>query len=206
MIQDFWVFALTGLLLNLTPGNDMLFVIARSSSGGTRSGVISALGIGAGCLVHIFAAMLGLSALIAQSALAFTVIKYLGAAYLVYLGLSALVKRKNQMEIKNVPRTNQNVFWQGVFTNVLNPKVAFFFLAFLPQFISVGSTNTSLQILFLGVWFDVVGTVVNILVAILFGSIGGWLSRSTQFVQWQQRVTGIILIGLGIRLGLTSRK
>jgi threonine/homoserine/homoserine lactone efflux protein len=206
MIQDFWVFAVTGLILNLTPGNDMLFVIARSSSGGTKSGVISALGIGVGCLVHILAAMVGLSALIAQSALAFTIIKYIGAAYLVYLGIRAILSRKSSIEIKNDPSSHRNVFWQGVLTNVLNPKVAFFFLAFLPQFISIGKTDTSLQILFLGVWFDVVGTIVNILVAILFGSIGSWLSRSRKFVLWQQRITGMILIGLGIKLGLSSRK
>ena len=208
MIQHFWVFALTGLILNLTPGNDMLFVIARSASQGTRSGIISALGIGAGCLVHVLAAMIGLSALIAQSALAFTIIKYIGAAYLLYLGIKALLVRKTLFDEK-ITRggpSHGNVFWQGALTNILNPKVAFFFLAFLPQFISVGRADSSLHILFFGVWFDVVGRLVNVLVAVLFGRIGNWLSRSPHFVQWQQRISGLILIALGIKLGLSSRK
>ncbi len=208
MIPDnFWMFALTGLLLNLTPGNDMIYIIARSSGQGTRAGVVSALGIGAGCFVHILAAVVGLSALIAQSAVAFHIIKYLGAAYLVYLGIKAMVSnRKNfsiskQLQALSYPK----IFWQGVLTNVLNPKVALFFLAFLPQFISVQNENTSLQILFLGVWFDVVGTVVNVLVAFLFGKIGSWLSGSPVFLQWQERISGIILIAIGINFALSKK-
>jgi len=208
MVENFWMFALAGLLLNLTPGNDMLYVIARSSGQGTKAGVISALGIGAGCIVHILAAVIGLSALISQSALAFNIIKYIGAAYLVYLGIKSVLTRKHSISIdKNLkPLSYNKIFWQGVITNVLNPKVALFFLAFLPQFISVHETDTWFQILFLGIWFDVVGTIVNVLVALMFGRIGLWLSSSPRFVQWQERVTGIILIGLGIKVALSSRK
>lgn len=209
MIPDnFWMFALTGLLLNLTPGNDMLYIIARSSGQGTKAGVVSALGIGAGCLVHILAAVVGLSALIAQSATTFNVIKYVGAAYLIYLGIKSLLsKRKSILVNRQLQSLSyEKIFWQGVLTNVLNPKVALFFLAFLPQFISVHKENASLQILFLGVWFDVVGTIVNILVALLFGRIGSWLSKSPAFVQWQERVTGILLIGIGIKVALSSKK
>ena len=206
--ENFWVFALAGLLLNLTPGNDMLYVIARSSGQGTKAGVISALGIGAGCVVHILAAVIGLSALIAQSALAFDIIKYMGAAYLVYLGARLVLRKKHSLAInKNLePLSYNKIFWQGVMTNVLNPKVALFFLAFLPQFITVHEGNTSLQILFLGIWFDVVGTIVNVVVALLFGKIGALLSRSPGFVQWQERITGMILIGLGIKVALSSKK
>jgi threonine/homoserine/homoserine lactone efflux protein len=205
--NDFWVFALTGLLLNLTPGNDMLYVMARSSGQGTKAGIISALGIGAGCMVHILAAVAGLSALITQSALAFSLIKYLGAAYLVYLGIrSFLVKRKKLSMPELHQRSYKNIFWQGVLTNVLNPKVALFFLAFLPQFINISKGHTALQILFLGTWFDFVGTIVNILVAVVFGKIGGWLARSPLFVQWQERITGMILICLGIKLAIGARK
>jgi threonine/homoserine/homoserine lactone efflux protein len=208
IIENFWLFALTGLLLNLTPGNDMLYVIARSSGGRTKAGMISALGIGAGCLVHILAAVAGLSALIAQSALAFNIIKYAGAAYLIYLGLRSLLKKNKVFvapgKVQSLPY--KRIFWQGVFTNVLNPKVALFFLAFLPQFIDLHRGNTGLQILFLGTWFDVVGTIVNILVALLFGRLSGWLSRSSKFVQWQERITGMILIGIGIKVALESKK
>ncbi|MBD0332966.1 MAG: LysE family translocator [Chitinophagaceae bacterium] len=208
MTENFWVFALAGLMLNLTPGNDMLYVIARSSGQGTKAGIISALGIGAGCVVHIIAAVIGLSALIAQSAVAFTIIKYAGAAYLIYLGIKSLLSRRKRLLIKTetteIP--SGKIFWQAALTNILNPKVALFFLAFLPQFINVESGNTSFQILFLGVWFDGVGTLVNILVAILFGRIGAWLSTSPAFIQWQERITGILLIVLGIKVALTLKK
>jgi threonine/homoserine/homoserine lactone efflux protein len=208
IVENFWVFALTGLLLNLTPGNDMLYVIARSSGQGTKAGIISALGIGAGCIVHILAAVIGLSALIAQSATAFEIIKYIGAAYLVYLGVKSFLSKKHSINIdQNIKRLSyKKIFWQGFMTNVLNPKVALFFLAFLPQFINIHKGNTSLQILFLGTWFDVVGTLVNVFVAVLFGKIGSWLSKSPTFIQLQERITGIILIGLGIKVALSSKK
>jgi threonine/homoserine/homoserine lactone efflux protein len=208
MIENFWVFALTGLLLNLTPGNDMLYVMARSSGQGTRAGIISALGIGAGCIVHIFAAVIGLSALIAQSAVAFTIVKYIGAAYLVYLGIKSILSKRREVQV-GIPLKKlsyKKIFWQGVLTNVLNPKVALFFLAFLPQFIHADQSKAPLQILFLGTWFNVVGTFVNILVALLFGKLGSFLSRSPGFVQWQERITGVLLIGLGIKVALSSKK
>jgi threonine/homoserine/homoserine lactone efflux protein len=208
IVENLWVFALAALLLNLTPGNDMLYVIARSSGQGIKAGVISALGIGAGCLIHIFAAVAGLSALIAQSAWAFSIIKYAGALYLVYLGIKSILNKRNNLTIdKKIQKISyQKTFWQGLITNVLNPKVALFFLAFLPQFINIHHGNVAGQILFLGSWFDVGGTVVNVLVAILFGKIGYIFSNSTVFIQWQQRVTGIILIGLGIKVALSSKK
>jgi threonine/homoserine/homoserine lactone efflux protein len=207
MIDNFWVFALTGLLLNLTPGNDMIYVIARSSGQGIKAGVISALGIGGGCIVHILAAVIGLSAIIAQSAIAFDIIKYAGAAYLIYLGIKSLLSKKKKFAINKLEEISYNkIFWQGVITNVLNPKVALFFLAFLPQFIDINSGNTTLQILFLGTWFNVVGTLVNILVALLFGKLGAWLSSSPEFVQWQERITGVLLIALGIKVALSGKK
>jgi threonine/homoserine/homoserine lactone efflux protein len=205
---DFWVFALTAILLNLTPGNDMLYVIARSSSQGVKAGIVSALGIMVGCMVHILAAVLGLSAVIAGSALAFDIIKYTGAAYLIYLGVKAILSRRKAITVNATTSqlSYRRLFWQGAFTNVLNPKVALFFLAFLPQFISIrDQVSPSLQILFLGTWFNVGGTLVNILVALLFGKAGEWINRSAKFVQWQERVTGIILISLGIKVALGSR-
>jgi len=206
-IEHFWVFALAALLLNLTPGNDMLYVAARSTSQGIKAGIISSLGIMAGCMVHILAAVIGLSAIIAQSALAFNIIKYVGAAYLVYLGIRSIISRKKTFEVKNKMQQQSytRIFWQGVITNVLNPKVALFFLAFLPQFINVESKHTALQILFLGTWFNVGGTLVNILVAILFGKIGTWLSQSPRFIQWQERITGAMLIALGIKVALSKK-
>ena len=206
-IEHFWVFALAALLLNLTPGNDMLYVAARSTSQGIKAGIISSLGIMAGCMVHILAAVIGLSAIIAQSALAFNIIKYVGAGYLVYLGIRSIISRKKTFDVKNKMQQQSytRIFWQGVLTNVLNPKVALFFLAFLPQFINVESKHTALQILFLGTWFNVGGTLVNIMVAILFGKIGTWLSQSPRFIQWQERITGAMLIALGIKVALSKK-
>ena len=157
-------------------------------------------------MVHIFAAMVGLSAIIARSAVAFDVIKYIGAAYLIYLGSRSMFSRKHKLQVStSIKKLSQRkIFLQGVLTNVLNPKVALFFLAFLPQFIDPSKGNTHWQILFLGGWFNVSGTIVNIIVAILFGKIGGWLQKSSWFVKWQGKLTGLILIGLGIKVALSS--
>jgi len=186
----------------------MLYVMARSSGQGVKAGIISSLGIGAGCIVHIFAAVIGLSALIAQSALAFNIIKYIGAAYLIYLGVRSIATKKKILKIQSTiaQLSYKKIFWQGFITNVLNPKVALFFLAFLPQFINVHNGNTAFQIFFLGIWFDISGTLVNILVAVLFGKLGAWLSKSPNFVLWQERVTGILLLALGIKVALSSKK
>jgi threonine/homoserine/homoserine lactone efflux protein len=208
MIENFWVFALAALMLNITPGNDMLYVITRSTAQGSKAGIFSSLGIMAGCMVHIIAAMVGLSALIAQSALAFNVIKYAGAAYLIYLGIRSLMSRKKDLHISQsvTKQSYAKLFWQGALTNVLNPKVALFFLAFLPQFIDMKGVGVHWQILLLGSWFNIGGTLVNIVVAVLFGKIGHWLNNSPRFVLWQERITGIILILLGIKVALGSRK
>src|SRR5690349_20652289 len=148
-MENFWVFALTALLLNLTPGNDMLYVAARSTSQGSKAGILSSLGIMAGCMVHIVGAMVGLSAIITRSAVAFDIIKYSGAGYLIYLGMRALINKKRSLKINTSIKklSHKKVFWQGALTNVLNPKVALFFLAFLPQFINIKQGNTSFQIL-----------------------------------------------------------
>ena len=205
--ENLWMFAVAALMLNLTPGNDMIYVATRSASQGIKAGIISSLGIMAGCMVHIVAAVVGLSALIAQSAFAFNLIKYLGAAYLIYLGARALLSKRQMLSINTaVARiSNRKLFLQGLLTNVLNPKVALFFLAFLPQFISTDGSNPAIQILFLGTWFNVGGTIVNIFVAILFGRVGKWISSSPRFVQWQERVTGAMLIALGIKVALSKK-
>jgi threonine/homoserine/homoserine lactone efflux protein len=206
-IENFWVFALTALLLNLTPGNDMLYVAARSTSQGSTAGILSSLGIMTGCMVHIVAAMVGLSAIIARSAVAFDIIKYIGGGYLIYLGIRGLIKKKRSLNLNTSIKklSHKKIFGQGVLTNVLNPKVALFFLAFLPQFININQGDTSFQILFLGTWFNVGGTVVNISVSLLFGKVGKWLSQSPAFIQWQERIAGTILITLGIKVAISSR-
>lgn len=205
-IHNFWVFALTGLILNLTPGNDMLYVASRSTGQGMKAGIVSAFGILAGCFVHILAAVAGLSAIIAQSAVTFNIIKYIGALYLIYLGLRAVYSKRKSLTLPGITPTlpNHKIFWQGVATNVLNPKVGLFFLAFLPQFIDLNSAGTHWQILFLGTWFNISGLIINVLVAVLFGRLGNWLSNSPRLLQWQEKITGIVLIALGIKVALTK--
>ena len=205
MVVDFWMFALASLLLNLTPGNDMIYVASRSTGQGVKAGIVSALGISGGCIIHMLAAVAGLSAILAKSSTAFDIIKYAGAAYLIFLGIKTFSSKTSPLKLESVKSSSYNkLFWQGLITNVLNPKVALFFLAFLPQFVSVHENNVHWQILFLGTWFNISGTVVNILVAVLFGKISGVLTRSPGFLQWQQRVTGFVLIGLGIKVALSK--
>ena len=206
--NDFLIFALASLVLNITPGNDMLYVATRSTSQGIKAGIVSALGIAGGCIVHLLAAVVGLSAIIANSAIAFDIIKYAGAGYLVYLGIRSFLSNQNKFTLNsNIEKKSlSKLFWQGVFTNVLNPKVALFFLAFLPQFIHPEKGNTALQILLLGMWFNFSGTIVNSIVAMLFGKLGNWLADKQAFIKWQNKITGMLLVGLGIKVALSSRK
>jgi threonine/homoserine/homoserine lactone efflux protein len=208
MIHNFWLFALASFLLNITPGNDMIYVASRSAAQGVRAGIVSAMGIMAGCLVHLTAAALGLSVLLARSAVAFDVVKYIGAGYLFYLGIRALVNKKEAAFVtaERPALSYSRLFWQGVLTNVLNPKVALFFLAFLPQFIDVGGRHATEAILLLGVWFDVGGTLVNIVVAVLFGRIGDWLRGHSRWMKVQEKITGLVLIGLSIKVAFTTKK
>jgi threonine/homoserine/homoserine lactone efflux protein len=208
MIHDFWLFALAGFLLNITPGNDMIYVASRSAGQGVRAGIVSSLGIMAGCLVHLTAAALGLSALLARSAVAFDVVKYVGAGYLFYLGVRALVNKKEATFVtaERPAMSYSRLFWQGVLTNVLNPKVALFFLAFLPQFIDVGGRHATEAILLLGIWFDASGTLVNIVVAVLFGRIGDWLRGHSRWLKVQEKITGLVLVALGIKVALTTKR
>ena len=207
-VNDFLIFAIASLVLNITPGNDMLYVATRSTSQGIKAGIVSALGIAGGCIVHLLAAVVGLSAIIANSAVAFDIIKYVGAAYLIYLGIRSILSKQNKFSLnENIEKKSlSKLFWQGVLTNVLNPKVALFFLAFLPQFIHTEKGNASMQILLLGLWFNFSGTVVNCMVALLFGKLGNWLADKQAFIKWQNKITGLLLIGLGIKVALSSRK
>jgi len=207
-VERFLWFAFASLMLNLTPGADMLYVATRSTGLGRKAGIVSALGIMGGCMVHIFAAVIGLSALIMSSVYAFTIIKWLGAAYLVWLGLKSIFGNNSVFTAQQAVTDTRysRLFWQGVITNVLNPKVALFFLAFLPQFVDPLKGSPAVQILLLGTWFNLSGTLVNIIVALVFGRMGSWLSRSPWFTRWQGRLTGLVLLSLGLKIALGSRK
>lgn len=205
--HNLYLFFMAALLLNLTPGNDMIFVASRSLSQGTRAGLFSALGIFAGCFVHILAAIFGLSIIISKSALLFEIIKYAGAGYLIYMGIK-MIMTKNIQTIK-VSRLTYHSAWhlfkQGTLTNALNPKVAIFFLSFLPQFVNPQSPYLKAQLFFLGIWFAVQGTLVLLGVALLMGKTTNFLKQNPAFWLWQERITGMVLVGLGIKLALTPK-
>ncbi len=207
-IQNFYLFFIASLLLNLTPGNDMIYVASRSISQGIKAGMISALGVFIGCFVHILAAVFGLSIIIAKSAFLFELIKYLGAGYLIYLGIKALITKSNfNKDITTLPPVDKwKLLKQGIITNALNPKVALFFLSFLPQFIQVGSSLYKVQLFSLGLWFDLQGTFILIIVAYLLGKTSNFIKNNERFWKIQEKITGIILIGLGIKVALSAKK
>jgi threonine/homoserine/homoserine lactone efflux protein len=208
------LFIAAGLLLNLTPGPDVLYVVSSALRNGARIGIVAALGITAGCFVHIFAAAVGVSALMAASATAFTVLKWGGATYLVYVGLRLLLSKGSyaiQLEAgdtgdKGVRGQNslRTVFLRGFWTNALNPKVALFFLAFLPQFIAPSVGNKPLAFLLLGLLFNFNGMWVNIGWALA----AAWMARSVEAVQrslnWLDGVAGAMFITFGLKLALTD--
>ncbi len=214
-INELPLFLTAALLVNLTPGPDMLFVAGSCAVHGRRAGVLAALGVGAGCLLHVALAALGLSALLAASATAFAVVKWVGAAYLVWIGISMLRARA----CADVPAAHEpagaapsqghsRVFWQGAWTNALNPKVALFFLAFLPQFIVPGAPQQALSFLTLGLVFTVGGVVANIVVALLTHRVRqGFAGRSSsaRFGLWLQRAAGALFVSLGLKLAFSLR-
>jgi len=197
--QHLYLFFIASLLLNLTPGNDMLYVASRSISQGTRAGIVSALGIFVGCFVHILAAVLGISIIIAKSAYAFD---------LIYLGIKSIITKPN-VDTKNEKPIKANywkLFKQGIITNALNPKVAIFFLSFLPQFIDVASPYFKVQLFTLGAWFDIQGSLLLIIVACILGKTKDFFKQNPKVWLIQEKITGFILIGLGIKIALLTKK
>ena len=205
--HDLILFIVSGLLLNVTPGPDTLYIVGRSSTQGVRAGAVAALGIGTGTLVHIFAAALGLSAILSASATAFTVLKWVGGAYLIYVGVSLLRVGPPSRDLTASPALApaglRTIFLQGFLTNVTNPKVALFFVAFLPQFVAPDSDSKALAFLFLGAIFNFNGTLWNLLVAWLAARAAGGLRRSAAMARWFNRCVGALFVYLGIRLAFT---
>lgn len=202
-IHSLALFIAAGLALNLTPGPDMLYVAARGAGEGRAAGIASALGIGAGTLVHIALVAAGLAAVLSAVPVAYMAIKLGGAGYLIYLGVRALTSRAAPDAVALAPASLGGIFRQGVITNVLNPKVALFFLAFLPQFVDASRGNPVLQVIGLGLLFDTTGTLVNLAVAIGSSRAAARLRAPSV---WLQRATGGIFIALGLKLALASRK
>ena len=201
------LFVGAGLLLNVTPGPDLLYILGRAIGQGRSAGVLSALGIGAGCLVHILAATLGLSAFLMALPLGYDLVRWAGAAYLVYIGVKALRSGGTALEVPALaPESRRRVFLQGALTNVLNPKVALFFLAFLPQFADPRRGPLAPQLLLLGTLFAVNGTLVCIGFALFASRLGDWLKTRYGVTRLLDRLTGGLFIALGLRLALLDRR
>jgi threonine/homoserine/homoserine lactone efflux protein len=202
-----YLFVATALVLLLTPGPAVLYVIARSVNQGWTAGVVSVLGLETGTLFHVAAAALGISALLLSSALAFSVVKYLGAAYLIYLGIRKLLTR-DEARANDAQRREslKRVFWEGVVVNLLNPKTALFFFAFLPQFINPSRSDVTAQMLFLGCLFVGLATLSDGVYALLAGSIGGWLKGSRRFARGERYFAGSVYIGLGVTTALSGSR
>ena len=202
-IENLGAFIIAGILLNLTPGQDTLYILGQSLSNGRKAGIISVFGISTGALIHILFASLGLSAILMTSALLFSIIKYIGAAYLIYLGVSALRKRtKNpkQHNFKHGQMKYDRIYRRGIITNLLNPKVAIFFLSFLPQFINPSYTSSPIPFVILGGIFICTGTIWCIVVALASSSMAQLLNTKPIFRPLMEKIAGSIFILLGLKL------
>ena len=208
-IIHFETFLITGILLNLTPGNDTIFILSKSIGQGKKAGIISSLGIATGSIVHTLLAAFGLSLIIAKSILLFNLIKYAGAIYLFYIGYKMLTN-KTELNTKEVTKGELINYWaiyrDGIFTNILNPKVALFFIAFLPQFIDPKIKDTILLFLALGTTFITTGTIWCLTLAIFASSIFSKLKANKKIATYINKICGITLVGLGVKVALTNRK
>ena len=208
--QHLLLFMAAGCLLNLTPGPDVLYIVTNALRSGARAGVVAGLGITAGCFVHIFAAAVGISALLAASATAFTLLKWIGVAYLVWIGTKMLLSKAAPSAVEQAamlaptaPARLGAVFMGGFWTNVLNPKVAIFFLAFVPQFIDADAPNKPMAFVMLGVLFNLNAIPVNLAWALT----AAWMARRgavRRGMHWLDRVAGAMFIGFGVKLAVTD--
>lgn len=204
-LSQLYFFIGAALALLLVPGPAVLYIVARSVNQGRLAGLVSVLGIETAGLVHVMAASLGLSAILLSSALAFDVVKYLGAGYLVYLGIRTLITPDDTNETRVA---NQTTLWriysQGVVVNLLNPKTALFFFAFLPQFVDVSKGNPALQIMSLGILFVAMATCTDGAYALLSSSVADRLKGNMSFLKKQRYFTGMVYVGLGVTTALTG--
>ena len=204
------MFIAAGWLLNLTPGPDVLYIVSNALKSGVRAGIVAALGIVSGCFVHVFAAALGVSALLATSATAFTVLKWIGAAYLVWMGIKLLLAKGGSSVVPadatqiKVPADLRRIYLRGFLTNVLNPKVALFFLAFVPQFIAPGTPDKVTAFLLLGLLFNLNSLPINFGYAWLAGWAAGRVSAVQRTMHWMDRAAGAMFVGFGLKLAMSD--
>jgi threonine/homoserine/homoserine lactone efflux protein len=209
-IHDLWLFVLSGMLLNITPGPDSAYVVGRSIQIGWRGGVAAALGINCGCFVHVSAAAVGLSAVLAASSTAFMAVKWIGASYLIYMGIQMLRARAPSPAIDDAAPgsmlTLRQVFWQGALTNALNPKVALFFLAFLPQFVDADAPHKAVAFIVLGLIFTGTGMIWALGLAAFAARAAIRARRSGSALLWINRALGGVFVALGIRVAMLQTR
>jgi threonine/homoserine/homoserine lactone efflux protein len=207
-VTHFTAFLIAGILLNLTPGADTMYILGRSIAQGRKAGIYSALGIATGCLVHTLLAAFGLSMIIAQSQLAFDIVKYAGSVYLGYLGVKMLLAKvdKNFDMDESKQNSLRQLYVSGILTNVLNPKVALFFLAFLPQFVQTNQATNPVPFLLLGFTFFLTGTTWSLMLALFSSLLAGKIKANYQFKLWLNRITGGVFIALGIKLAFQTKQ
>jgi len=206
-ITHWMTFFTAAILLNLAPGPDMAFILGQTAKRGVQSGFAAMFGIWTGAFVHVLFAALGLSAILATSAVAFTAVKWLGAAYLIWLGIQALCSKGTDMSVKGQPspKSFKKIFQQGVLVAILNPKVAIFFLAFLPQFVEAGAGPVSAQLFLHGSLIIVVAAFVEPPLIIIGGKLTGYLNNNTRVSRWMDRGLGALFVWLGIKLATSDR-
>jgi len=206
-IHDLTLFIISGLLLNIMPGPDSLLIMARSATQGWRAGVAAALGIGTGTMVHVLAAAVGLSAILATSATAFMVVKYIGAAYIIWMAIGLLRSKRNEAgeQTPVPPLPYRKIYAQGFLTNILNPKVAIFFLAFVPQFIDTAAPSKALAFIILGCIFNINGMLWCFTLALFTAFASARIKVAPLVSLWLNRITGGLFIWLGIKLALSKQ-
>lgn len=202
-LHTYMLFIGAVVLLVIAPGPDMAYMLTRTIAQGRRAGVLAAVGINAGAYVHLTAAVLGLSALLMTSSVAFTVVKWIGACYLIWLGVQTIIAKSGSMILEgrfSGTPSGKAIFWQGFLSDVLNPKVAIFFLAFFPQFVHVGRNDETQQLLLLGVTCNMIAISINLVLVYFASAVSANLRRSEKVTTWLHKAMGAVFISLGVRL------
>ena len=207
-LQSYWLFVCASIILCVVPGPDMIYLLSRSIAQGRKAGVAAAIGINLGGYFHLLAAILGISAIIAASSVAFSILKWCGALYLFYIGLQALMSRESPIikaDNQSEGRSLRAIFWQGFISDALNPKVAIFFISLLPQFIQPEAGNTLTQLVLLGLTVNVIALSINLLFVVFAGAVTIHLRQSNRLSLLLNKLMGVVFIGLGLRLANEQR-
>lgn len=204
-VENYLLFVVASVVLVLAPGPDMAYMLGRCLSQGKKAGVVAALGINLGAYVHLAASITGLSAILMTSSVAYSVVKWIGAAYLIYLGVSAIISKTKSLSIDSKPLKERNyrkIFWQGFLSDVLNPKVALFYLALLPQFVPAHSADPTAQLLLLGLTANIIALPINIALVLVSAMLTNSLRRNDAFTEAMHKMMGAVFVGLGLKLAV----